>query len=251
MRTLQPISDPKGRLRDHAPLVMITSCCKPCLNVSPQVRWNTDLIMKNLMYGGREREEFVDSVEAAVQEFPAWTPCLSENDLNDRWKQLVSAIRSRAVPVFGTPVRTMYHESDEHVHLLRQRGSIKRSFFDISLRVISSVRTQASPKKDLLEFCAWVLLAWRTSEALRRNSNKISAIRTSRKKKAREQLVIELRDAFKARDHALVHRLSRRIAGKHVGPKKRRYDTPTVASPTMQQWGDFFVPTRVRWWLRC
>ena len=59
------------------------------------------------------------------------------------------------------------------------------------------------------------------------------------KRRWKQRLVRDFEQAWDARDFRSMHQSARSLSGRHLGPKRRRYDKPLSCAPSKHQWSEY------------
>lgn len=186
---------------------------------SPQVdvlRWDADLMMQSLM-PGQGRADFLAEMEDEAQRIEKEGELfmhMHDRGPDELYDKLNSVLMKVGHKHFGKRdgARDMDSEYDrlvqERMELLKDRRDLR----------------EAAEDEETLK------------EALAEVTRKCRRLRRAAARRYKECIAEELQEAWRVRDHSRAHYLSRRLAGRRMGPRRSSYATAQRARPTAEQW---------------
>ncbi|CAE8657128.1 unnamed protein product [Polarella glacialis] len=152
------------------------------------------------------------------------TTAISEQHTELVWSLLSSAVRDTANKLFPSQLSdcTMLHSS-ETITLANTLRDFKNDIFQ-NFTAASEINLSAA------------FSIWHSVTHLCKLARDYQYARRRDKRKAHEQLACQLSEALEQRDWHQVWKLTRRLAGTHLGPKRREYGITDGTTPSVSDW---------------
>ena len=231
-RELQVIPAPGWR--DHKPVQTIF---RHVLGYSDapvfhKTTWDRDALVQCVLYG-RRRPEFLQAVENA---------CAVSTDFlepDHQWATLHKAVEKVSCQFFSqTRQKTKMHPQDTEDAFLDMVSA--RSKLVAQPQHCLFGLGSGSPMHQDLQI---LLQRWRLVARFRRARSRHDKLCKRDRVASDMLLVTEFMQSWKKRQMANVWQIARRLSGKALGPKRRRFDVPLREQPSRQEWEDFFAQT--------
>jgi len=192
---------------------------------------------------GKHRQEFFDRLrhnianhEQAWQEFEdseITSPSLAYSHI--MLVLLQSAKETFTMSATQNPLEIEI--KSQHKRLLQQRREHREKSFAYSQCLVHKVLHDWFPYAQLYREClSHALGQWSYLARLEALTKKIKAIKEKHNRNRKENLRVELIDAWRTRQIALAWRLARMIAGCKKGPRRKWGSMVMTTKPTKKQW---------------
>jgi hypothetical protein len=210
--------------RDHWPVFAKIEYSLEAGNSSTQsspgqrLCWDKDKMMRSLMTG-QGRREFIESMEEEFKRLRGEGASLHWQDSSPdaAWTQLNECVMKGGQNFFAKTAKVS--RDPEYEKLAEQR-----------LALLKRRRDMKESATDVDELKAQLVVITGLCKRLRQQqASKWKALH-----------IEELHEAWRERDFSRAHALSRRLAGKQTGPRKRNYAVATRAQPLASEWAEFW-----------
>ena len=225
--------------RDHKPVQVIfqhtlayQSTCDCSLE---HVAWDKDRLVRDLLYGDR-RESFLREVEMRCMD-SAWDS-VNVNDPNTAWAKLNQTVYEAAKTCYVRKAAVQRERRCDTVLAFERMVDARTEMVQAPpARRIFQLGSGAPMFEDMrvmLERWRLVACYWRR----RREHDKLCR----RDRLQRDMsMVHEFSYYYRTRQMSNMWQLARRLSGKSLGPKRRRYDKPIREQPDKAAWGTFMA----------
>ena len=229
---LQKIATPGWR--DHRPLhcSFTHKLCYAEEKRQNSCGWDWELLARGV-FSGTRRGELLARVEVALAD--ERLDELSHGTPGPFWKLFNQKVHEVAVGVYGRQ-QSNNTKPDDTVVAYNNRVHMQQEIV-----ALSPLRIQNQNDGFMLVDVQRMLHAW-SAVAKFWKARKVHEQLLKRDRRARVSgLLHEFQDAWLSRSASRMWRVARSLSGRALGPKRRRFDVPLAAQPTVEQWSSHFA----------
>ena len=184
---------------------------------------------------GSHRHDMLQQVEndcSNLLSSTQWTTACEQSVPDACWTLLRDTICQAAWPIYKhqpTQAQQRPHDTQEALqHQLHCKLQIQR--------LPRGRHAWHDPSRQAL---ADLLKSWRAHAVYCQAQRATKQLTRRDKRRWKQRLVRDFEQAWDARDFRSMHQSARSLSGRHLGPKRRRYDKPLSCAPSKHQWSEY------------
>lgn len=198
--------------RDHHPVVLTLRLALAVPARAAGVRWDTDHIARSLRLGDG-RAAFLDDLQAQLEKDQRFYDDAAQRPTPDEsYERLVATLQDVAQKHYG---RKPDETAAERTQFRRRRGQLLREMAEVNYH----------DKERLVD-------------EVHRLSRRLRSMARQRQAKWRHEQKVALREASRAQDFALVHRICRRLVGRRMLARRRFAGALPTTRATRSEWAE-------------